>query len=167
MLTGCVVGDPTNPLTLDPGSPPTFTANDPATPTTPTLSGTPLFNGPIAIAFSTPQVGVGLTAGFFNAVGGTAITAYDATGAEIGSISNSVLGIEFLGLVTADMTPEISGLLFHLVGAEPFGFVIDNVRFGVAGQVVVPSVPEPSSLAIIGSALFGLWLLRRHRRTIA
>jgi hypothetical protein len=136
-------------------------------PTAPILSGTPLFNGPIALEFSAPQVGVGLTGGFFNAVGSTAITAYDATGAEIGTVSNTIIGNEFLGLITADGLPEISGLLFHLVGAEPAGFDIDNVRFGVAGQVIPPGMPLPSSLALFGSALFGLWLIRRCRSSAA
>ena len=57
-LSGCVLGNPTNPLTLDPSSPQTFTAIDGAQPTSPVLSGSPQFNGPIAIEFSTPQTGV-------------------------------------------------------------------------------------------------------------
>jgi PEP-CTERM motif len=167
-LTGCVVGNPTNPLTLAPGSPVTFTANDGAMPTSPILSGSPLFNGPIALEFSSPQVGVGLIGGFFDAIGSTAITAYDATGAVIGTVSNTIIGDEFLGLITADGLPEISGLLFHLVGAEPAGFDIDNVRFGVAGQVVPPgTIPEPASLAILGAAVFGLGLIGRRRKASA
>ena len=52
--------------------------------------------------FSTPQAGVGLIGGYFNAVGSTAITAYAADGSVIGSVTNSVTGDEFLGLVTSD-----------------------------------------------------------------
>ncbi|HYZ64041.1 MAG TPA: PEP-CTERM sorting domain-containing protein, partial [Acetobacteraceae bacterium] len=137
-VTGCVVGTPTGPLSIDSGAPQTFITTDGAMPTSPVLSGSPRFNGPIGIAFSTPQSGVGLIGGFFDAVGSTAITAYDATGSEIGSVTNSQIGSEFLGLVTADGSAIISGLLFHLVGSEPAGFDVDNIRFGTGSQVVVP-----------------------------
>src|SRR5262245_50408657 len=39
---------PTGPLMLDPAAPNTFITGDSASPTSPILSGTPLFNGPIA-----------------------------------------------------------------------------------------------------------------------
>lgn len=157
-ISGCVLGLPTGPLSIAPNSPVTFITNDGANPTSPVLSGTPRFNGSIAILFSTPQFGVGLNGGFFNAVGGTAITAFDAAGNVIGSVENIGLGIEFLGLVSPDA--EIAGLLFSLVGPEPAGFAIDNVRFGTAGQVVVP---EPATMAMFGLGLLGLAAVRRRK----
>jgi len=164
-LTGCVLGNPTGPLALDPNSPTTFTANDGASPDSPVLSGSPLFNGPIAIQFSIPQAGVGLLGGFFDSVGSTAITAFDANGNVIGSVSNTQTGLEFLGLVTADHSATISGLLFSLVGDEPAGFAIDDVRFGVGSQVVVPGAPEASTWAmmLIGFAGIGFASYRRVR----
>src|SRR5262249_38299166 len=65
-LSGCVLSGldsftlPTanSPLALDPASPNTFIANDFSNPTSPVLSGSPLFNGPVAILFSSDQVGV-------------------------------------------------------------------------------------------------------------
>lgn len=160
-LSGCVVGTPTGPLSLASAAPDTRIANDRAAPTSPVLSGSPTFNGPIAVLFSTPQFGVGLSGGFFNAIGGTAITAFDVNGNVLGSVTNTGLGIEFLGLVTDDNTASIAGLLFSLVGPEPAGFGIDNLRFGVQGQVVVP---EPVSLGLIGLGLIGLAAARRARR---
>ena len=59
-LSGCVLGSPTGPLSIAAGSPQTFITSDGAVVTSPVLSGTPLFNGPIAIEFSTLQSGVGL-----------------------------------------------------------------------------------------------------------
>ncbi|PKP66895.1 MAG: PEP-CTERM sorting domain-containing protein, partial [Alphaproteobacteria bacterium HGW-Alphaproteobacteria-5] len=53
--TGCVVGSPTGPLALDAAAPDTFISPDGANPTSPVLSGTPLFNGPIAVLFSEDQ----------------------------------------------------------------------------------------------------------------
>jgi hypothetical protein len=166
--TGCVVGTPTGPLTISGTSPVTFTANDSANPTSPVLSGSPLFNGPVAIEFSTPQTGVGLDGGFFDAIASTGITAYDINGNVLGTVANNQTGIEFLGLVTDDHSALISGLLFHLVGAEPAGFAVDNIRFGVGSQVVNP-VPGP----IAGAGLPGLimasggllaWARRRRRQ---
>lgn len=161
-VTGCVLGSPTGPLTLAVASPNTFITDDGANPTSPVLSGTPTFNGSIAVLFSTPQVGVGLDGGFFNAVGGTAITAFDSIGNVIGSVSNVGLGIEFLGLVESGGTATIAGLLFSLVGSEPAGFAIDNLRFGAGGQVVTP-VPEPATLGLLAAGLLGLGLMRRTR----
>jgi hypothetical protein len=163
-LSGCVIGAPSNPLSLSGPAPNTSIVNDGANPTSPVLSGSPTFNGPIAILFSNDQAGVGLDGGFFDAIGGTAITAYNRAGVELGTVTNTALGIQFLGLVTDDGTAQIAGLLFHLVGPEPAGFAIDNVRFGLAGQVTVPNpVPEPASVTLLGVGLLG-WGARRYRK---
>jgi hypothetical protein len=57
-----------------------------------------------------------------------------------------------------------------LVGPELAGFTIDDVRFGIAGQVVVPSgVPLPGALPLFATGLGALGLLgwRRKRKTQA
>ena len=140
-ITGCVVGSATNPLTLGAAAPNTSIVPDSANPTSPVLSGTPTFNGSIAVLFNTNQAAVGLEGGFFDSIGGTAITAFRRDGTIIGSVSNAANGIEFLGLATSDRSESIAGLLFSLVGAEAAGFAIDNLRFGTAGQVVVGPPP--------------------------
>lgn len=152
-LTGCVVGAATAPLALDPASPGTAIVSDSANPSSPVLSGTPTFNGPIAIVFDTDLAGVGLDGGFFDDVGSTAITAFRRDGTVIGSVLNDGTGIEFLGLVTADGSDAIAGLLFSLVGAEAAGFAIDNLRFGTAGTVVPPQPPRPAVPAPANSTI--------------
>lgn len=160
-VTGCVVGSPTSVLTLAPNSPTTSIVSDGANPTSPVLSGSPTFNGPISILFDTDLVGVGLTGGFFNAIGGTAITAFDRAGNLLGSVTNASLGIEFLGLGNDNGIANIAGLQFSLVGAEPAGFAIDNLRFGRAGEIVTGEVPEPTTAALLGLGLFGFAASRR------
>jgi hypothetical protein len=162
--TACVVGTPTGPLSLAVGAPATFITNDGANPTSPVLSGSPLFNGPIAVLFDTDQFGVGFDGGFFNAVGSTGITAFDRAGNLLGTVTNTGTGIEFLGLITDDNTAQIAGVFLDLVGSEPAGFGIDNLRFGLPGQVVNPGVPEPASWAMLiaGFGLTGAAMRRRR-----
>jgi len=163
-LTGCVIGTPTGPLALV-APPNTFITSDGANPTSPVLSGTPLFNGSIAILFSKDLAGVGLDGGFFDAIGGTAIKAYARNGNLIGSIANESLGIEFLGLATEDGSELIAGLEFSLVGPEPAGFAIDNLRFGQAGQIVIPpSEPIPTPALLPGLIGMGVAALRKRNQ---
>lgn len=157
-LTGCVIGDPTSPLVLDSSAPDTSITTDGANPTSPVLSGTPRFNGPVAIFFDRDQAGIGLEGGFFDAIGGTAITAFDRDGNVLGSVTNEEEGIEFLGLVTTDGSTQIAGLLFSLVGAEPAGFAIDNLRFGEQGEVAPPDPgPDPDPEPPLSVPAMNLW----------
>jgi hypothetical protein len=154
--TGCVIGTVTNPLALDPSAPNTFITGDSANPTSPVLSGTPLFNGPVGILFSKNVAGVGLSGGFFDAANSTAIKAYGRDGTLLGQTVNTGTGIEFLGLVTDDGSESIAGLLFSLVGPEPAGYAIDNVRFGLKGEVMPPGQDAPNQvpapLPVMGAA---------------
>lgn len=134
---------------------------DGSNPTSPVLSGSPTFNGPISFLFSTPVAAVGLDGGYFNAIGGTTIEAFDVNGASLGSIVNSALGIEFYGLFDTSGS-NIAGVSFYITGNEPAGFAIDNLTFGNAN--VVRHVPEPASLALVGLGIGGL-IARRRKST--
>lgn len=155
-----ITGSPTTPLSLVQNGR-TFISLDGANPTAPVLSGTPQFDGPISFTFSTPVAAVGLTGGYFNTVGATTIEAFDSAGLSLGSIVNSMLGIEFYGLFDTSGS-NIAGVSFYITGSEPAGFAIDNVTFGDADVVV--SAPEPATLAAFGAMLAGLGLSRRARR---
>ena len=163
-----ISGSPTGPLTLN-TSVTVSTVNDGASTTSPVLSGSPTFNGPISVLFSQPVAGVGLEGGYFDAVGSTEIEAFDADGNSLGHIFNSVLGFEFYGLAdVVEGTPvaDISGISFYVNGTEPAGFEIDNLTFGASEQVrPTNSVPDASSTGgLLGIALSGLALLRSRLR---
>lgn len=151
VATGCLSGTPTAPLRLDPASAGARTADCPLHSdgrtrdcVPPGLGGLPLWNGPIAIWFDRDIAAVGLDGIGFNAIGGTAITVYDRQGRVLGRSVNRRMPTDFIGLATSDLSPRIAGLEFHLVGAEPAGFGIDNVRFGAPDQVDLPGVtPAP------------------------
>ena len=144
-VTGCLQGRPSAPLTLDGAAPPVTTLSNVGVPgsQSPELGGTPRWNGPIAIWFDEDVAAVGLQGGWFDGVGGVAITIYDRQGNMLGRTANRGTGFEFLGLATADLSPRIAGLEFHLVGAEPAGFGVDNIRFGAPRQIDLPGRVAP------------------------
>ena len=148
-VTGCLSGAPSAPLTLDMGSPRVETMDNSGVvgSQSPELGGTPRWNGPIAIWFDRDLAAVGLQGGWFDGRGGVAITVYDRQGKVLGRTVNRGTGFEFMGLATKDLAARIAGLEFHLVGAEPQGFGVDNIRFGAPQQIdlpgVTPAAPTP------------------------
>lgn len=140
-LGGWINGTVENPLALDlDNGPGTFIGTDGTHPDTPVLSGSPFLNGSIAMLFETDQAVIGITAGFFNAVGSTRITAYKRDGSVLGFVANAGTGIETFIVGTDTGTAEIAGLLFHFVAAEAAGFTIDSVRFGERNAAAAPAV---------------------------
>ena len=148
-VTGCLSGAPSAPLTLDMASPRVETMDNTGVvgSQSPELGGTPRWNGPIAIWFDRDLAAVGLQGGWFDGRGGVAITVYDRQGKVLGRTVNRGTGFEFMGLATKDLAARIAGLEFHLVGAEPQGFGVDNIRFGAPQQIdlpgVTPAAPTP------------------------
>ena len=159
-------GNPTGPLSLNTGVR-TFITGDGANPTSPVLSGDPTFNGPVVILFSKAVAAVGLDGGYFNAIGGTSITGFDALGNVLGTFTNTELGIETYGFADASGNNVISGLAFYITGNEPAGFAIDNVQFGARDAVNIPNVvPEPASMTLLATGLVGIFGVAIRKRKV-
>jgi len=163
------LGTPTvgSPLAFDSNAPVTFITGDGANPTSPVLSGTPTFNGPVAVLFSQNVAAVGLDGGYFNAIGGTSIAAYDRMGNILGSITNSSLGIEFFGLGDSTGDAVIAGIQFYITGNEPYGYAIDNLTFAFDEGGYNPNpdaVPEPATMFLLGAGLLGGVVSRKRKK---
>ena len=111
-----------------------FIADDGADPTSPALSGSPLYSGPIHGQFVDYYTGAQGTvktfsfdAGYFNSLHSTKITWYNAAGGVIGSETNAHLGYEHFNITSK--TP-IASFTVAVVGQEASGFSFDNLKFG-------------------------------------
>ncbi len=108
-----------------------FISPDGANPTSPVLSGTPLFQGAIEGRFVNPNNGItpitvssfSLDAGYFDVVGTTRIEWFDRYDNKLGEQINSALGIEHFVIEGGG----IARWRFAIITSEPAGFAIDNV----------------------------------------
>ncbi len=133
------------------GSPPII-ANDGAMPDSPVLSPNPPFAGDFLISsFIGGAVGVQFDSGFWNTVGTGAINVFSPAHVLLAHLTNSVTGVEHFDLSAYG----IIGTIFFNSELDPFGADIDNLTF--------TSVPEPTSLLLLGSGLFGLAGTLRRR----
>ncbi len=125
-----------------------FISDDGADPTSPALSGTPLFNGPISAEFVTASGEPGtvksfsLDAGYFNDKGSTKLTWYGADGQVLGSKLDKKIGYDHFS-VKSD-TP-IASFTMKEIGAEQSGFSMDNISFGN----VTPVAAGAANLALL------------------
>lgn len=110
----------------------TFITGDGANPTSPVLSGTPRFQGPIVCRFvkpgtSLPAVVKSFTfdAGYFDEYGSTRIEWFDPEGKKLGQRINSVYGIETFTVEGGN----IASWKISVITTEPAGFAIDNLSF--------------------------------------
>jgi hypothetical protein len=114
-----------------------FISTDTDNPTSPVLSGTPQFQGPITGTFVVTGTTVPTTvdsfmldAGWFDDLETTELRWFDSSGTLLGSRRNTVVeGIETM-TVTAD---GIASFSMQIVTTEPAGFAIDNVQFVPSG----------------------------------
>ncbi len=118
-----------------------FITPDTASPTSPVLSGTPLFRGDIIGTFVDPKDGktpvavesFTLDAGYFNELASTRIEWFDPSGKRLGQRTNSVYGIEKFEIAGGN----IASWKLSIVKTEPNGFGIDNVAFTPIGAAVL------------------------------
>jgi hypothetical protein len=140
-----------------------FITTDGANPTSPVLSGTPLFNGSITGTFVTPGgklrtvSRLSLDVGYIDTPGTVQVTALGANG----KIIKTVL-VEQLGIVPVTIQgAAIASFSVGEVSQEPAGFAIDNVsfpltqNFSITGKKSLPkpsNPPDPASEFAQGSA---------------
>ena len=119
--------------------PNTFITDDASNPTSPVLSGSPQFFGPITVTFVNPTdstkpataTNITFDSGYFDTVGSTTITYFDINGATISSVVNSQLGIQ-----TFSAPNGIHGFTIAATGNEPAGFALDNLSFQIQAQSI-------------------------------
>ncbi len=119
-----------------------FITTDSSNPTSPVLSGTPLFAGEIRGTFVDPVSGAARTVGGFsldvgyiNTPGSVKVIVYGRSGSRIGQLS-----ADGVGIVRIDSTfAGAASFLVKALSSEPAGFAIDNV---VVGPGVSSGVPR-------------------------
>ena len=110
-----------------------FITTDGANPTSPVLSGTPLFVGNIEGQFVDPSDGTTpivvesfkLDAGYFDELNSTRIEWFDPNGVKLGQKTNSQFSIETFEIEGGN----IASWRIGIVQTEPNGFAIDNISF--------------------------------------
>ena len=115
-----------------------FITTDGSNPTSPVLSGSPIFQGAIEGEFIVPDVSVNVPtvvtsftfdAGYFDNFGSTRVEWFGPDGEKLGQATNSQLGIERMTFEGGN----IASWRVEIVEDEPAGFALDNVSFEPVG----------------------------------
>jgi hypothetical protein len=134
-----------------------FITGDGANPTSPVLSGSPLFSGPIVGKFVLPGTtspttvnSFSLDVGYINSPNSVAISAFGLGGALLKRVSASQAGINHITVNAGG----IASFRVEAVGNEPAGFAIDNVSFrrgGIAFSGSLKVKADPTGVQATGS----------------
>lgn len=114
-----------------------FITTDTSNPTSPVLSGSPVFQGEIRGTFVNPDSGrtrtvdsFSLDVGYINAPGSVKVIVYGLGGSRIG-----VLSADRTGIVRITSTfPRSASFVVKALSDEPAGFAIDNLLFPGSGR---------------------------------
>jgi hypothetical protein len=119
-----------------------FTSEDGAQPTTPALSGTPKFQGPIHAHFTTPGSatpatvnGFSLDVGYIDSRNSVVVDYFDASGATVGSSTAQSEGINHITISYRG----VAGFRVRRVSEEPAGFTIDNLAVERGATGITPT----------------------------
>lgn len=126
-------------------------ADDFAMPGSPVLSPNPPYAGDFLMTFIGGATGVQFDSGFWDGLGTGTINVFDPSSVLLASLTNTGLGVDHFDLSGYG----IIGSVYFNSFADPAGADIDNLTYN--------SVPEPSSLLLLGSGLFGLAGTLRRR----
>ncbi|MGO9976846.1 MAG: DUF6531 domain-containing protein [Solirubrobacteraceae bacterium] len=117
-----------------------FITTDSANPTSPVLSGAPLFNGDIIGEFVIPGTttptsvnGLSVDVGYIDNPGSTQVDVYSASGLTV--LTADEIGINTL---STDV-PDIYGFKTEEIATEPAGYAIDNLSY-TPGTTVAPGL---------------------------
>lgn len=134
-----------------------FITGDGSNPTSPVLSGSPLFSGSIVGRFVTPGTtspatvsSFSLDVGYIDSPGSVAVSAYGIDGGLLQRVFPSQIGINTVSF----SVPGIASFKVEAVGFEPAGFAIDNVSFAIGGinfSGHLPVGPDPDGERATGS----------------
>ncbi|HVZ09843.1 PEP-CTERM sorting domain-containing protein [Rhodopila sp.] len=124
--------------------------------------------GTFSLAFSSPIAAFGfygIDIGDFNGTVTLELTdtSSNVTSLTVPTAASNVADGSVLYFGFYDLTTQYTSITFATTGGTGDVFAFDNFSIGSAQQVIPNPVPEPMSLAVIGTGLLGLRLVRRRR----
>lgn len=128
-----------------------FITNDGSNPTSPVLSGTPTFQGPISATLFNPEdhteeaaaTALSFDAGYFDEVGSTQVTFLDINNQQIGSAQNQGTGIVRFTAPEGTHSFTIGGT------SDSAGFAIDNLTYTLnAADLSIASPAEGDQFSL-------------------
>lgn len=129
---GSVISEQYRDLGLVVGGDDPVIAQDGAIPTSPVLSGQPIYQGDIELRFYEANADAPITAsgisfdiGYLDVIGGVVITSYDTSGAVVEEIETSHIGVTSVSLTRAG----VHRVMIDIKSIEPAGATIDNLKF--------------------------------------